>query len=268
MKNKINGALLTLLMLFATLYPSGQAYANGLPPKIMTYFEKEDLALQLAGSKNFLAMVYTKSLLAFSYGLHNVKLSKDQLSENDIYLKAVSQKSENDRSDYEKQNIARILGVADYKNYENMNNDFVQSIKLLKKEFEIINNISKSELTDVITLALSTDKFKNYFTKAMMSQRTQRCWDGWWECMELPLVLALTTCLAVAFCIAASFAAGFFDQTAILLSIMSTCTAGIIAMFKLDFEAYGYCGALFKTCYESLPPEPGNPLQPIPPSTN
>lgn len=37
MKNKINTAFLTLLMLFATLYPSGQAYANGLPPNIANY---------------------------------------------------------------------------------------------------------------------------------------------------------------------------------------------------------------------------------------
>lgn len=84
MKNRVKGAFLTLLMLFATLYPSGKAYANGLPPENlkverMSLSEKQILTNELVNDKEFLNF-YKSSMFITLLFLVKSKNSKQILA--------------------------------------------------------------------------------------------------------------------------------------------------------------------------------------------
>ncbi|MFV8352645.1 hypothetical protein [Flavobacterium sp. XS2P14] len=90
MKNRIKGAFLTLLMLFATLYPSGQVYANGLSPKIMTFFEKDDLINQLAIDQDFVILTIENFLRPRLTLLQNNNLSDGGKTNFNVRIKKFS----------------------------------------------------------------------------------------------------------------------------------------------------------------------------------
>lgn len=67
MKNRIKGAFLTLLMLFATLYPSAQGYANGLPPSVMTALEKNSFVEELVNDTDFIKYTLSCAFIMLSF---------------------------------------------------------------------------------------------------------------------------------------------------------------------------------------------------------
>ncbi|WP_310557571.1 hypothetical protein [Flavobacterium sp.] len=161
MKNKIKGMFLTVLMLFGALYPSGQAYANGLPPKIMTYIEKQNIANKLVNDDDFMKFCKFKLIIPFIFLLKQSKLGVEQQQENYLMIETLAKKPNLSQDEYDKMTLT--IG---FKN-SNEFNQVIENTVNYENKF-ITNNpeiakLSESEAAEVYKLAISDSLFFNKF---------------------------------------------------------------------------------------------------------
>ncbi len=167
MKNKIKGMFLTLLMLFATLYPSGQAYANGLPLTGISSIQKQAISNELVNNKDYISMMKNCSIIPMLQLARMSISNEEQIKDLNIKIDKLKSQNKFDQDEY-----AKMLGFNGSNQiieiYRSANNDF----KKIVQQIPEIKSINESDLQDIYKLTFKNNTFvENLLNECKQNQR-------------------------------------------------------------------------------------------------
>ena len=140
MKNNLKGIFLTVLMLFATLYPCGQSYANGLPSKTMTISQRKVLVEQLSKDNEF-KILFKKSIV---FGLQLYKgMSETKPNEN------LNEFKFKDLNDVDKIKFFQTSGISNESEFNSKTLELQQLLQIVFSNHAELNSMSKDDLQKV-----------------------------------------------------------------------------------------------------------------------
>ncbi|WP_395059750.1 hypothetical protein [Flavobacterium sp.] len=237
MKNKINTAFLTLVMLFATLYPSGQAYANGLPPKVMTYFEKEDLADKLASDNRFLLLNINSLFTYLIYQNTQGNVGITERRDNREKLREILKQDFHILGEKSLEDYSNIIGIGDLQKLKDLLISNESHINYLKSNFPEFFKLNELEKRQILVLAFSNQKYKENLKIKIHN-----------------IVTNNAVCIRTSVIIAATVAASVLSYESIADLIYSVSTCMYIAIDALFFSG-GLLApeepVIFSTCVAS-----------------
>ncbi|MFV8352643.1 hypothetical protein [Flavobacterium sp. XS2P14] len=253
MKNKIKSGFLTLIMLFTTLYPSGQAFANGLPPVGMTLVEKQVFAEELANDDDFVDFFskLTIAQIRFYANINNFP--------NDVKYKFVKETHNLLELEYEdlkiesKNKLIRNLTFKSISEFENFQNGLNEKLYRIIYNHPKLLDLDKFNLQEIFKLAIDDPKFKTKLSEKFECESL--CWKALFRCNGLVISQnAVVTLVAFLGCVSVSARINYLNDP--ILSVKEKraatqkfCMLPILGFFGLiETSSYLTCQSLFTSC--------------------
>lgn len=248
MKNKINTAFLTVLMLFATLYPSGQAYANKNNNHLITEIAKIDLAKKLVKDKD-----YANYLQLLIYPILYNSFIKINSSNNNF-------NAANEKSEILFKKKFNDFGFLDENNYKSYLNDLNSIINNLISKYPIILKLNDEDIKEVYDLTLKNNSFKEILSNSLDTSCSNQCFQTFLQCAgafdKITYLDGLTMSLLTINCVTAYQNANILYRPYNLLAVTdyanstAICVNGILnyIVVKIGLVSVG-CTAALGGCY-------------------
>ena len=251
MKNRIKGYFLTLLMLFGCLYPSGQAFANGTPPKIMSVFDKEELVNELAKSNYFVDYIINLTQCSMIYTLNSLVKPKEEIERNKILLADLQTKERNGAlKNEDKIKLSQLVGYSNVVELENVVNKIEISKNLLFTNHSALNDLSKQSAAEVMKLVLNKTVFKENLKGKLFTCKTA-CYKAFLVCIGLSAFYAAFIVVAFIACIATALLSDLVTGglvSAFSAFLVAVCIDNVIFGVTTSVALLGACNTINSSC--------------------